>query len=146
MSRNERDIAWDLIAKSRFFDNEKHMLTELYANASIPEVAAVLNTSTGTIIKRMERNNIPRRPRGGIVSKSSVKYKMFHVDQRIILILGLTDCANSIGVSTASLYKYKQWKIGRMFEMQGHVLKENTNDAILCDQPSDGTPEVGNEV
>lgn len=145
MIKNEKDIAWDLIAKSRFFENEKEMLTALYENASIPEVAAVLNTSTGTVLKRMEKHGIPRRRRGGIVSKTSVRYKMFHVDQRIILILGLTECAIALGVSTASLYKYKQWKIGRLLEMSGNIQPEEETDAVLHNSSSDGAPAVGHE-
>jgi hypothetical protein len=142
MIRNEKDIAWDLIAKSRFFENEKEMLTQLYENASIPEVAMVLNTSTGTVLKRMEKHGIPRRRRGGVVTKTSVRYKMFHVDQRIILILGLSECSNALGVSTASLYKYKQWKIGRLLEMSGNIQQEE-DSAILHNSPSDGITEVG---
>lgn len=145
MIKNEKDIAWDLIAKSRFFENEKEMLESLYENASIPEVAAVLNTSTGTVLKRMEKHDIPRRRRGGVVTKTSVRYKMFHVDQRIILILGLSECSNTIGVSTASLYKYKQWKIGRLLEMSGNIQKEE-DSAILHNSASNGASEVGDKV
>jgi hypothetical protein len=147
MIKNEKDIAWDLIAKSRFFENEREMLVALYENASIPEVAAVLNTSTGTVLKRMEKHGIPRRRRGGIVNKTSVRYKMFHVDQRIILILGLSECSAAIGVSTASLYKYKQWKIGRLSEMSGNIIQEeeDESDAILHNQSGDGVATMGDQ-
>jgi hypothetical protein len=128
MIKNDRDVAWDIIAKNLGFKDEKDMLVSLYEGASIPEMAEVLRSSTGTILKRLIRYDIPRRKRGGVQSKASTRYKMFHVDQRIIMVLGLTECSASIGVSTSSLYKYKQWKTGRLLELAG--TQKETKDIL----------------
>lgn len=124
MIKTDRDVAWDLIAHQLFFKNESDMLTTLYQTSSIPEIAKLLKTSNGTILRRMEIHKIARRRRGGIQQTSSIRYKMFHVDQRIVMILGLKQCAALVGCSTTSLYKYKQWKHGRLTEMSGTLVKE----------------------
>lgn len=123
--KNDRDVAWALIAKSLGFSDEPTMLLALYDTASIFEIAKMLKTTNGTVLKRMERHNIERRPRGGRISPAGVRYKMFHVDQRVILFSGFKQCCANLKVSTATLYKYKQWKYGRLTEMSGHIVKRN---------------------
>lgn len=122
--KNDRDVAWSLIAKSLGFVDEPAMLNALYENASIFEIAKMLKTTNGTVLKRMERHDITRRPRGGRINPAGVRYKLFHVDQRVILFEGFKQCCATMKVSTATLYKYKQWKYGRITNLSGNLVKK----------------------
>lgn len=120
---NVTDDKYDFYAKQLGFLSEKEMLEQLYESHSIPEVAAVLKISNGTVLKRLAANGIQRRNRGGIVKISHARYKLFHVDQRIIWVYGLVQAAAMLGVSTSTLYKYKQVKAGRLEEMSGNLIE-----------------------
>lgn len=118
------DEKYDFYAKQLGFDSEKEMLEQLYEGHSVPEVARVLKLSPGVILKRLEANGIPRRNRGGNVRVSQVRYRLFHVDQRVLHFYGLVEAAQMLEVATSTLYKYKQWKFGRINELGGTLIKK----------------------
>lgn len=101
---------WDILARELKFRDEEDMLRCLYETNSIPEIARMLKCGTATIHRRLEIYHIQKRKRGGPQVRASQRYKMFHVDQRLVMFLGLTVCSAKLKVSNSSLYKYKQWK------------------------------------
>lgn len=104
------ELYWDQLAKEMCFSSEKAMLQSLYETKSITEIAELLRCGKATIQRRLALAKIQKRGRGGAQLKSTQRYKMFHVDQRILYMLGLTFAAKAIGVSNATLYKYKRYK------------------------------------
>src|ERR1700728_4162091 len=101
---------WDLLAKEFCFKNEGDMLRNLYETKSIYEIADLLRWGKATIQRRLAIQETKKSTRGGSQLKSTQRYKMFHVNQRIIMYLGLTFAAKYIRVSNATLYKYKRYK------------------------------------
>jgi hypothetical protein len=104
---NER---WNTLAQELHFMNERDMLVTLYEAMSIETIAKTLKTGTTTIQRRLLIHGISRKKRGGAQNRSGQRYKLFHVDQRLIVCVGLTKCSEMIKVSNATLYKYKMWK------------------------------------
>jgi len=127
MTMKTTNDRYDFYAKQLGFTSEKEMLEQLYEGHSIPEVAEVLKVATGTVLKRLEACGIPRRNRGGLVKISQVRYKLFHVDQRVVHVYGLTQASATLGVSTSTLYKYRQWKCNRLEEMSGNIIKRRNS-------------------
>jgi len=120
----QTDEKYNFYARQLGFENEKEMLEQLYEGHSIPEVAQVLKLSPGVVLKRLEVNGIPRRNRGGNVRISQVRYRLFHVDQRIIHFYGLLEAAQMVQVATSTLYKFRQWKHGKIAELGGTLIKK----------------------
>jgi hypothetical protein len=103
---------WQEVAKSLNFTDEQQMLTSLYGEGySIREISKLLKCSTGVIQQRFAKYGIKKRGRGGMMSSVNHKYTLFHVDQRVVVYTGLIHCARWLGVSPATLYKYKRYKI-----------------------------------
>jgi hypothetical protein len=100
-------------ARELCFKSEKDMLEALYETKSIEEIAGILSCGKATIQRRLALNGIKKRGRGGPQLKSTQRYKMFHVDQRIVMFVGLTYCAKAIRVSNATLFNYKKYKQNR---------------------------------
>jgi transposase len=110
MPTTQTDENWELKAKEFCFKSEKDMLAAMYENKSISEIAEMLDCGKATIQRRLALHKIQKRGRGGPQLKSTQRYKMFHVDQRIVMFMGLTYCAKAIRVSNATLFKYKKYK------------------------------------
>lgn len=103
---------WDEVAKTMCFENEKDMLVTLYERSSISEIAAMLKCGTATVQRRLTIYGIKKRARGGSNNSGIQKYKMFHVDQRIVMFMGLTFAAKYFRVAPSTIYKYKRHKMG----------------------------------
>ena len=108
----DRESVWDILAKQLCFENERDMLTTLYMSKSVSEIATMLKCGQATIHRRLGLYGIKLRQRGGAQGKGEQKYKLFHVDQRVIMFIGLTYAAKQLKVSNATLYKYKRWASG----------------------------------
>lgn len=103
---------WDAIAQEMCFENEKDMLTTLYERSSISEIATLLKCGTATVQRRLTMYHIKKRARGGSNNSGLQKYKMFHVDQRVLMFMGLTYAAKYFRVAPSTIYKYKRHKMG----------------------------------
>jgi hypothetical protein len=137
---------WDEIARELGFRDEKSLLLGLYETNSIEGIAAMLNCGKATVQRRMALHGIKKRGRGGPQLKSYARYKCFHVDQRILFAYGLTIAAAKIGVSTSTLYNYKQWKkealsnavlynIARLRATEMGDAQQSAPSSEPCDEP-----------
>lgn len=104
---------WANKAKEFCFKSEKDMLEALYETKSIEAIAELLECGKATIQRRLTLHGIKKRGRGGPQLKSTQRYKMFHVDQRLLIFMGLTYCAKQIRVSNATLFNFKKYKQNR---------------------------------
>lgn len=121
---------WDILAQEMMFKDEREMLVELYKTHSIGQIARLLKCGGATVHRRIGLHKIPKRPRGGSQKRGEQVFKLFHVDQRIVMFFGLTYAARMLDVSTTTLYKYKRHKAGGTTEGYNINLTGNTTSSI----------------
>lgn len=113
----QKENPWDVMARNMCFTDEKEMLTSLYENNSIAKIAILLNCGTATVQRRIGLYNLTPRKRGGPQTRSNLRYLLFHIDQRLVMNMGLTKLANRIRSNPSSVYKYRKYKAG--FDLKG---------------------------
>jgi len=130
MERFDQD--WDGLAHQLGFLCERDMLEDFYLTRqlSIGQIAERLMCGTATISRRLDMLQISKRKRGGPNNAGKQNYKLFHLDQRIVLRLPLNQVAAVTGISRSMWYKYRR-----------QVLKGDPN-AFLRAQSDRGTGEV----
>lgn len=104
---------WDQTAFLIGFANEQEMFKTLYVERgmSISQIATQLKVGTCTVANRLERCGITKRPKGGANSQLPQSYKLFHLDQRVVLSLPPKQVAKITGTSYAFAYKFQKRRL-----------------------------------
>lgn len=103
---------WDALAQTLYFPDERTMLETLYETHSILDIARMLKCGPATVQRHLQNFGIQKRQRGGAKNSSYQRYRLFHMDQRIIVAYGTMAVARLMNVAPGTLYKYKLWKRG----------------------------------
>jgi hypothetical protein len=104
------DGDWDVLAHEVGYTDEKEMLEDLYINEklAISEIASRLGAGTTTIGRHLYLLSITKRGRGGPNKVGKQAYKLFHLDQRIVLFRDLVLLSKATDISRSLCYKYRR--------------------------------------
>lgn len=130
---------WDDLARSIGYRDERDMLEDMYERERMPisEIASRLGAGTATINRRLNLLGIAKRTRGGPNNEGRQAYKLFHLDQRVVLRLDLSLLARATRVSRSLCYKYRRFRINKL---QGGV------NEVLYPVSDRGTTEIQHTV
>lgn len=101
---------WDSLARSIGYANEKSMLEDFYLGEemAVSEIGRRLGHGTATIARRLSMCGIEKRGRGGPNNTASQKRKLFHMDQRWVMMLDLGVVASMARASKSTIYKFRR--------------------------------------
>ena len=110
---------WWLITRLEGFTSEKAMWENLYKTKSVQQLAHYFKVGRTTILRRLNKKGVQKRGPGGASNNAYQAFKLFHLDQRILLGLSEEWVASLIEANPGTVHKFKHKLYrGRKYEVR----------------------------